>query len=148
MSRGGDNRWYEETQGLPWRFRGGDADDLGKRALQAKRTASLWEKARHVQEIARRPWWLSRVGRGQSGMKWDSRNRGEEPACTGPVDCGQDPGLWLRGMVVCEQPQLVGCGQKSNWDLAGSVVKNSSAKARDLGSIPGGELRSHVPRGN
>ena len=43
---------------------------------------------------------------------------------------------------------LVGCGQKSNRDLASSVVKNSSAKARDLGSIPGGELRSHVPRGN
>ena len=43
---------------------------------------------------------------------------------------------------------LVGCGQKSNRDLASSVVKNSSAKARDLGLIPGGELRSHVPRGN
>lgn len=51
-------------------------------------------------------------------------------------------------MAAGDGKTLVGCGQKSNQDFAGSVVKNPSAKVRDLGSIPGGELRFHMPRGN
>ena len=35
------------------------------------------------------------------------------------------------------------------WDFPGSqVVKNPPSNARDTGSIPVGELRSHMPRGN